>query len=157
MNNTIVSNGNDFNVIAKNTLTSFEGRDPDWRPSITWMNMSGDVTITWDDQNKEAILEYAREKMTEGYSFYILKPKKMFGFEREAKQKVTAKNFDKLAEGSRGIVIPDAALNDLLQSGRAKLKDGQKGDRKHEIARRVKDPKELLDHDTVAMKPLVGG
>jgi hypothetical protein len=41
------------------------------QPSITWLNMTGDVTITWDEQNKEAVLELVRAKMKQGYTFFI--------------------------------------------------------------------------------------
>ena len=45
------------------------------QPSITWLNMSGDVTITWDATNRERILALVREKMNQGYTFFILKPR----------------------------------------------------------------------------------
>ncbi len=156
MNNTVLATGNDFNVLA---VPPTEDRDPDWQPSITWMNMAGDVTITWDAKNKEQILDYARKKMEEGYSFYVIKPKKLFGITRDARHKVTEKNFDKVADGSKAIVIPDAALNDLIKAGVANLKDAnrQSGNREFETGRRVKKAEELLDNDTLAMKPIVGG
>lgn len=37
-------------------------------PAITFLNMTGDITISWDRDNEAAILAMVEQKMKEGYS-----------------------------------------------------------------------------------------
>ena len=50
--------------------------------SITFLNMTGDITIAWDDTNREQMLALVQEKMAQGYSFFILQPR-FLGASRE--------------------------------------------------------------------------
>lgn len=49
------------------------------RPFIIFPNLTGDVTITWDDSNETYVKQMVEEKMKAGYVFFILKPRKLFG------------------------------------------------------------------------------
>lgn len=48
-------------------------------PFIIFPNLTGDVTITWDQSNEEYVRQMVADKMKEGYVFFILKPRKIFG------------------------------------------------------------------------------
>lgn len=40
--------------------------------SIVFLNMIGDVSIYFDENNREAVLDMVRKKMKEGYTFFLL-------------------------------------------------------------------------------------
>lgn len=48
-------------------------------PCITFPNLMGDVTISWDAENEEYVKKMVEEKIKQGYSFFIVKPRKLFG------------------------------------------------------------------------------
>ncbi len=77
------------------------------QPSLIFLNMSGDIEITWDDQHHDRIAELIQKKMDEGYVFFIKKEQSILNFKK--KVKLTPKRLSK----TRSIVIPDEAFNKL--------------------------------------------
>lgn len=133
-------------------------------PSITFLNWSGDVTITWDEQNKDAILKLVEEKLKQRYHFFIIKPRilSFLGDKkvklRDAKDLLTAK----------GLVVPDATAAEFMKSVRdadvaQSLADGTAMPAKapksveHVAVRRATTAMEVLSHQTMAVKPVTGG
>lgn len=87
------------------------GQDmPEMMPEITWLNMSGDVTIRWSPENKKEVLKLVRAKMREGYSFFVLKPV-LFGL--LPNRHVELKREEDL-EGAVGVVMPDDSVKRLM-------------------------------------------
>ena len=70
--------------------------------SITFLNMSGDVTITWDKDNESYVKAMVAAKIKEGYTFFILKK----GFIFNKKIKV---NDASDIQGPGKMLIPDEA------------------------------------------------
>lgn len=162
-------------------------------PAITLLNMSGDVTITWDASNREAILELVRRKRAQGYSFFIVTPR----FIPVLGNKTVELKTDDQLEKAVGVVVPDsqvsALLNELEQapeaatpvaaepsgdnqderklrlvsklddadveavvrSGKANLHLVPKGNLN--TTRMAASAEEVLEHQTVAVRPITGG
>lgn len=130
--------------------------------SITFLNMLGDVTIVWDDTNKDKIIELVKKKMKEGYTFFTTKKVPLIEVYR--KVKVTNKNIDNI----ESIVIPDEDFDRLTKSfndadiassltgGTARL---AKRNSKSQIdtVKRVTDAEEVVGGQSVALRPIAGG
>lgn len=135
------------------------------QPAITWLNMSGDVTITWDKANEEAMLALIQQKMDEGYSFFLVKPR-LFGLlgsrkvplrsarDARAAAKVVAE--DQLV-GHAVSRICDAQVEAALQSNVARLVPNAKSGGDLEVVRRARSASEVLANQAVALRPVVGG
>lgn len=137
--------------------------EEEFTPSITWLNMTGDITITWTEENREKMLELIRQKMKDGYNFFTTKKVPIIGVER--KVRVSNKNIDTLEK----LVIPDnefdklvAGMNDkevaaLVHAGDAKMakrKDNRSG---REMLKRLEHAEEVLRNQSLAVRPVVGG
>jgi hypothetical protein len=138
---------------------------PTQTPSITFLNLSGDVTITWDKTNEEQILSLIEEKMRQGFSFFILKPRAL-GF--LPPKKVLAKSMSQVARAGK-VSIADADVNTILaskvhdqdvqtavESGAARLERPQ-DNATYETERRASSAREVLQHQSVAVRPVLGG
>lgn len=133
-------------------------------PAITWLNMSGDVTITWDEANKAAVQALVEQKMAEGYSFFILKPR-MLKFLGTRKERL---NSSEQFAGATGVVVPDdvagALVTRLGDESIEKLVREQKAQLTRaarqaslETTRRAVSASEVLLHQSVAVRPIVAG
>jgi len=80
------------------------------QPSITFLNGSGDITITWDEHNKDKIIEMIKKKMSEGYTFFTTKKIPIVKLYR--KVKVTEETLDKCEH----VVIDDDAFERMVKS-----------------------------------------
>ena len=80
------------------------------QPSITFLNGSGDITITWDEHNKEQIIEMIKKKMKEGYTFFTTKKIPLVKLYRRVK--VNEDNLDKCD----AVIIDDVAFEKMVQS-----------------------------------------
>jgi hypothetical protein len=136
-------------------------------PTMTLLNSTGDVTITWDEKEEASIFALVEAKMKEGYSFFILKPRR-FGLPGHTKALV--ENVESLKDANH-VVVPDdlvqhivkKALGDrdvekVVQGGQAKLVSAdsrQRGDL--DTVRRTTSAKEVVKHQTVAIRPVVAG
>lgn len=141
------------------------------QPSITWLNMTGDVSITWDDSNRDAVMELVKKKMAQGYSFFVIKPRalRVLGTKKEPLKK------PEQLKNACGVVVPDSQvqsmLADMAQTS-AKVDDAdievalQKGHlrlvkpasaKTQETVKRASTPQEVVKHQSVAIRPVVGG
>lgn len=132
--------------------------------SCTFLNMCGDLTICWDDQNKEHVLEVIRKKMKEGYVFFTTK-KYLFG---QIKRKGQVTDRDLRRGNLEDIIIPDdqfekmiADMDDsdvaaLVSKDKVKIGKIKKG-KEIEAMKKAKTPEEVIESNSVAMKPIRGG
>lgn len=132
--------------------------------AITWLNMSGDVTITWDDTNKEAIIALVREKMAQGYSFFILKPRALKVFGNSKKRLTDPAQLDTAC----GVVVPDSQVQAIVDGlGDKEVQATVRGGSARlasapnvvslDTVRRAKSAEDVVKHQSVAVRPLVGG
>lgn len=130
--------------------------------SITFLNMTGDITLTYDERNREKVLEVIRKKMAEGYTFFTTKK---FLFKKlTRKVKITEKNIEQVEE----IVITDAQfekmcddMNDkdiatLVRNDNAKVVKRTKKEVMSGVIR-AKRAEDVVAKDALAIRPLVGG
>jgi len=132
--------------------------------SCTFLNMCGDLTLVWDDQNKEHVLEVIRKKMKEGYVFFTTK-KYLFG---QIKRKGQVTDRDLRRGNLEDIIIPDdqfekmiADMDDsdvaaLVSKDKVKIGKIKKG-KEIEAMKKAKTPEEVIESNSVAMKPIRGG
>lgn len=140
--------------------------DKGLQPAITWLNMTGDITITWDDASREHILELVRQKMAEGYSFFVITPRLIPALGTK-KSKLTS---DAQLSKATGVVVPDdqaramlakvgslddKALQAVVQKGHARLSLVPKGE--PQSTHRAKSAEEVVSRQSVAVRPVVGG
>ena len=132
-------------------------------PCLTFLNMTGDISISWSDENRESILELVRKKMADGYIFFTVKKVPIIGTER--KVRVSKKNIDSIDK----LIIPDAefekmaaGMNDkdiafLVHGGKAKLGKRKDKAKMFDTIKRINKAEEVLEEQTVAIRPLAGG
>jgi hypothetical protein len=132
-------------------------------PCITFLNMTGDITLTWDEQNREKIIEMVRKKMKEGYTFFTTKKVPLIRLYREVK--VTEKNID----GIESLIISDEdfdkftkAMDDAdvaaaVRDGHAHMSKRKQKSDSFETVKRLKNAEEVVDRQALAVRPLAGG
>ena len=145
------------------------------RPSITFLNMTGDITISWDETNRDAILALVQEKMKSGHRFFIIKPR-LLGLLGSSKVAVTDVS---QAAKAGAVVVEDAVARDILnescatrprptlddpaleaavQNGHAKLAAVQGGRERHFDTQGIATkPEQVLTQQTVVVRPIAGG
>lgn len=140
--------------------------DNQFKPSICFLNRTGDITVSWDESNEDAVLDMVAQKMKEGYSFFILKPR-MFGL--CSPKKVRANSIAEV-KAAGAVVVDDAAFDKMMS--KAKVDDPQvekalaDGTMKlvsadaagsADTVRRATSPQEVVRNQTVAVRRVVGG
>jgi hypothetical protein len=135
------------------------------QPSITFLNMTGDVTITWDSANEAEILAVVEQKMKEGFTFFILKPRLISLFGHKKVQVTKVEDVRKAAN----LVVPeglvnniyaklgDAELESLVAAGQAQVVGRNSSKAPLQTVGRAKSSREVLSHQTVAVRNIVGG
>lgn len=132
------------------------------QPSVTFLNSTGDVTLTWDETNRSTMLDLIRRKMSQGFVFFTTKKIPLLGLSREVK--ITVKNIDKVDNliihdddfDKMVSSFDDADIAEVVQSGKAKVaKRGGKTD--IETVKRLKTPEEVISNNSLAVRPLAGG
>jgi hypothetical protein len=136
------------------------------QPAITFLNMTGDVTISWDASNQDAILALVEEKMKEKFTFFIIKPRFLSFL---GKKKVRATSIRQIAEAGAAVVadedfqrmmgrlkLHDDALEAAVAAGKAHL---TKSDVPVERAmiRPARTAQEVMQNQTIAVRRVVGG
>lgn len=136
----------------------------DTQSCITFLNYSGDVTLTWDEQNDEKIKELIKKKMAQGFSFFTMR--KVVIDAVQVRRKIGEKGVDKI----NNLVIDDETFDkmvkgladaDLAQA--LKLGDGKLAKRRGrkdsiDLVKKLKSPEEVIKaKQAVAIKPVLGG
>lgn len=135
----------------------------DTTPAITWLNGSGDVTITWDAENEASMLALIEAKMKAGYSFFIIKPR-VLGL--LGTKKVVAKSIKDIKKAGSVVAgddvmlgttpkLYDADVEGAVATGKARLAKPTTSPK--ETVRRATTAREVLQHQTAALRPIVGG
>ena len=133
------------------------------QPAITFLNATGDVTITWDEQNKEAVLALIEAKMKEGFSFFILKPR-LFGL--LGTKQVEAQSVTEL-QAAGSVVIRDADVALLARLGDPDVENLVSQGQAHlaratnvvdlDTVRRAKSAEDVAANQAVAVRRVTGG
>ena len=128
---------------------------------ISFLNMKGDITLCWDETNREKMLELVKKKMDEGYSFFTTKRTGILQFKRKTKITIntldTVENliisdddFDKMC-----LDINDSDLEMEIKQSRANF--GRNKDKDFVIEKRCRNPEEVVGRNVLATRPIAGG
>lgn len=118
--------------------------------SMTLLNEMGDIEVTWDSQNDDAMREVIEKKMKEGVRFFILKPFPG-GF---LYRKTALKTMDQLKENR--VKIGDNDVEKLFEAGKVEVVRTQSGATLETVGI-AKTAKEASTKRTVGVKALQGG
>lgn len=149
-------------AIDHESIAYTQTAEPSYLGSCTFLNMSGDITIVWDENNREQVLEVIRKKMKEGYNFFTTK---RFLFERLSRRvKVTPKNvgdidslvisdeeFERMVEQ-----MNDADVATLVRDSGVGL-TRRKGKKDLAAMARLTKPEDVIERDSLAVRPIAGG
>jgi hypothetical protein len=138
------------------------------QPAITFLNMTGDITLTWDKDSETSILALVEAKMAQGYSFFVLEPRKL-GFiplpaRRTALTDIAqARKAGKVSmtesaveQGLARAKLDDPDLEKLVAEGRARLSAVSNHDGRPTVSR-ARRALQVLTQQTVAVRPVTGG
>lgn len=113
--------------------------------SITWLNETGDVTLTWEKDRDGVMKKIIQQKMDEGYSFFIVKGNLV----TSSYQKVT----DVAQIKKRSITMTDKEAEQLVGG----TSFAQSTVSQIETTSRATKPSEVVKNNTVATRPIRGG
>lgn len=134
------------------------------QPSITFMNSSGDITISWEKDKETEMLALVQAKIDEGYTFFLLKPRAggLLGT-----KKVPVDSIEEIREAG-SFVAPDAlaksvvmnlgdeAVSKAVQSGTAHV-TGIGKDKSMASVGVSRNAQEVVRSNSVAVRPISGG
>lgn len=78
--------------------------------TITFLNASGDQTISWTPDRDGAMREYVERLMAAGYTFFVLRP----GKAGEEPEQVRLRAFEKAVEAGRQIILANREADELI-------------------------------------------
>jgi hypothetical protein len=117
--------------------------------SMTLLNGSGDVTITWTTENEEHMRGLIEKKLKEGYSFFVVE--KVLGI-IPIKKKVTT--MDQVKLGSK-LLLQDKDAIRLFEEGKINVEKNE--DHKLDTKHRTDDVDEILKSDVLAVRRIAAG
>lgn len=118
---------------------------------ITFLNDSGDLEITWDEQQDAQMIEMIQKKMKEGVAFFIIEPR--LGGIIKKKVKIT-----KTAQlGNRSVKVSDKDVQKLFNSGVAQ--PARLSTKNHDTnnATHSRDAAKIASSRSIAVRPMQGG
>jgi ribosomal protein L12E/L44/L45/RPP1/RPP2 len=134
------------------------------QPTITFLNSSGDITISWEKDKEEEMLALIDKKMKESYTFFILKPRLggLFG-----NKKVPAQNIEQVRKAGSVIApdglakavvmnLGDSDVSTAVAAGSASVVTIAKSAAMDTI-RRATNAADVLKNQSIAIKPIHGG
>lgn len=136
----------------------------DFGNSLTFLNNTGDVTITWSPENDEKIKDLVRQKMAAGYVFFTLR--KVVIESIKVKRKIGEKGVDTITS----LVIEDSEFDKLVKDMDDRDLATLLKDRTAQLAKRkgkskeftsagiAKTPEDVVrGKQAIAVRPVVGG
>lgn len=138
--------------------------DEEFGNGITYLNMTGDVTLTWDSKHDEKIKALIRKQMEQGVTFFTLR--KVVIDAVKIRRKIAKKGVDTIDnlvltdEQFENLVagVDDKDLAELLTNGTAGLGKRRGEARKFEVAQRAKTAEEVIKaKQALAVRRVVGG
>jgi hypothetical protein len=119
--------------------------------ATTLLNEQGDVTIIWDEENDEKMVEVIKKKMAEGIQFFIIEPR--FGGRASPAKTPLKKAAD--ATKHRALSIRDEDFAAMVEAGAAEVE--RTPDTKVKTVRKSTDAKEVARSESVGIRQRRGG
>lgn len=120
-------------------------------PSMTFLDESGDVALTWDDDTRDKMIDIIQKKMDAGYIFYVIEQEQGEPIAR----KIQITDIKQL-ESRSSVVIKEDDIVTLLLGGDAQIAESKVGS-KITPKRKAKSAVDAAANDTVAIKARRGG
>ena len=120
--------------------------------ALTILNETGDVTITWDAENDERMLEIIEKKMKAGITFFLIEPR-MNGLVAPDTSKQLKKAKDSLKH--RALSMKDKDFEDMVAEGKAVLV--QTPDAPAKTVRKASSAREVATAESVGVRQMRGG
>ena len=120
-------------------------------PSTRLMCSDGDVTLAWDEDNADMMIEIIKKKMAEGMSFFIVTPR--LGGLIRPKRTPVKKSTDLTKHNA--VTVSDADFAAMITSGVVSAQKAPSG--LIETVKRADTPEDAAKSDTVAVRPARGG
>jgi hypothetical protein len=133
-------------------------------PSITFLNSTGDITVTWEKDKEPEMLALIDQKMKAGYTFFILKPRLggLLGHKRVVAETIAdvKKAGSVIAPDALGksivMNLGDAEVSAAVAAGHATVMSAARG-ASMDTVRRAASAAEVAKSQTVAIRPITGG
>lgn len=120
--------------------------------ALTILNQTGDVTVTWDAENDERMLEIIEKKMKVGITFFLIEPR-MGGIVAPDTSKPLKKTKDALKH--RALSMKDADFEAMVAEGKAELV--KTPDAPVRTVRKASTAREVVAAESVGVQPRRGG
>lgn len=111
------------------------------------MDGSGHTSFGWDAEDDAWVIPMIRQKMAEGFVFWIVRRNPMREVQLQRVEDV---------QDLRHVIIRDQGARTLFEQGRIGIV-GSTGDDEIEAVRRARTPEEVVRNDTLARRGHVGG
>jgi len=137
--------------------------------SLTLLNSTGDITLTWNDYEDEAIKKMIQDKINQGYCFFIMEPKvsfmKFLGDKKKTIKDISEIKERKVIMQTKSNLDHKAFIDNFKFGDQAAEKlflDGKVGvvnvpQTSYNTVRKTKDVNEIMKHHTVAAPRIVAG
>jgi len=120
--------------------------------ALTILNETGDVTITWDEENDARMIEIIERTMKAGITFFLIEPR-MNGLVAPDTSKPLKKVKDSLKH--RALSMKDEDFEAMVAEGKAELV--QTPDAAVRTVRKASTAREVATRESVAVQPRRGG
>lgn len=120
--------------------------------ALTILNETGDVTITWEEENDDRILPIIERKMKAGITFFLIEPR-MGGLVAPDTSKQLKKAKDSLKH--RALSMKDKDFEDMVAEGKAVLV--QTPDAPARTVRKASSAREVATGESVGVRQMRGG
>lgn len=137
--------------------------------SMILMNQTGDVTISWNDENKKAIIKIIKKKLKEGYTFFVMEERK--GLAKVLPKKKVKVTSHKDLSKADAIIMDSKVAQEVLTKVHTGDEDFDKlgNINKVDVAKTKmqsgtvettkvsRDPEEIASSKTIATRPVYSG
>lgn len=120
--------------------------------ALTILNETGDVTITWDAENDERMIEIIEKKLKAGITFFLIEPR-MNGLVAPDTSKKLKKVKDALKH--RALSMKDEDFEAMVAEGKAELVRTPAAPVR--TVRKAQTAREVASGESVGVRPMGGG
>lgn len=120
--------------------------------ALTILNETGDVTITWDAENDDRMLEIIERKIKAGITFFLIEPR-MGGLVAPDTSKPLKKTKDALKH--RALSMKDEDFEAMVAEGKAELVQTPAAPAR--TVRKASSAREVVAAESVGVRPMRGG
>ncbi len=122
--------------------------------ALTILNETGDVTITWEPENDDKMMEIIERKMKAGIVFFLIEPR-MGGIVAPDTSKKLKKTKPEEALKHRALSMKDEDFEAMVAEGKAELV--QTPAARAVTTRKASTAREVATSESVGVRPMRGG